>query len=321
MIFFKVMRRGCLQFSANLPCISDPHEANPATAHNNRSSVSQSQATRVSCAHHSLIIVAWLVNTRLLPLLVNCSTSTGHEPARLQPLCSFQWDLVYSHWRLPIHLTISPSPRHRHSKGWPFTSGWPVWPPSFRAQTFTTTYALQSDPASFSRYFAIVFSANRSFPHYMGVASGTSMALFGFSPLLLCALASRFFTHPETGLDVAHFIAFLALLSGLVNLFGAICMQGPEKQHLSPAILSENSSCSEATLLSHDPEQEPLLNSPTKQVSEVGVCIVTVPEPQHGTVGDLLRDPCFWLLSIVCLIVIGAVCWPLIMNSNATKLI
>ena len=65
----------------------------------------------------------------------------------------------------------------------------------------------------------------------MGVASGTSMALFGFSPLVISLVANRFFTHPESGLDVTHFLGFLAVAAGIMHLFSAACMQGPEPKH------------------------------------------------------------------------------------------
>lgn len=136
------------------------------------------------------------------------------------------------------------------------------------------------------------------------------MALFGFSPLLLSAIASKFFTNSETGLNVTYFIGFLALLTGFIHLFSAICMQGAEK--LTPSVSQDGtiSTSSNAVDFPEDSEQEPLLSSPTKSTSDADPSIVTVPEPQDGSVGDLLKDPYFWLLLIVCLVVIGAVSLP-----------
>ncbi len=147
------------------------------------------------------------------------------------------------------------------------------------------------------------------------------MALFGFSPLLLSALASRFFTYPATGLNVTHFLAFLAALSGLIHLFGAICMQGAEEQIPITTPCGEDSSTANTDSLSEDPEQEPLLASTKKRTSEAVVYVIPVPEPQHGTIGDLLRDPYFWLLTIVCLVVIGVVRFHPVLSSPVVLII
>lgn len=164
-----------------------------------------------------------------------------------------------------------------------------------------------------TRYFSVVFSATKALPHHMGVASGTSMALFGFSPLVISLVANRFFTHPTSGLDVTHFLGFLAAAAGISHLFGALCMQGPEPKHANshPNNASEDEESQPPTErlsaeagFNSDDEARPLLDS-NKPV--IAVDVIPVPEPQHGSVGDLLRDPYFWMLFSILTILIGGV--------------
>src|SRR6266478_9643153 len=66
-------------------------------------------------------------------------------------------------------------------------------------------------------YFSSIFAASKAFPQHPGAASGASMTFFGLSPLLLSLLASRYFTDPTTGLNVTHFMIFLAFASGITH--------------------------------------------------------------------------------------------------------
>ncbi|KAI0082743.1 MFS general substrate transporter [Panus rudis PR-1116 ss-1] len=187
---------------------------------------------------------------------------------------------------------------------------------SFRR--LTVYFALASFGTVLS-YFSSVFSATRTFPHYMSVASGTSMALFGFSPLVLSAIANALFTTPESGLDVTHFLAFLAVVSGVVHLFGTLAMPGQEPltslthRHADEEIGPSTSSDTSPTEFVDDEnvgaEEEPLLvrrNKPKGTNTDIAVHVVPVPEPQHGSVKDLLKDSNFWLLVVVILILVGA---------------
>ena len=137
------------------------------------------------------------------------------------------------------------------------------------------------------------------------------MALFGFSPLVISLVANRFFTHPESGLDVTHFLGFLAVAAGIMHLFSAACMQGPEPKHahsrLGHAPEGEEDYCnpSENVDTASDGEAQPLLDN-NKPMVTAGM--VPIPEPQHGSVGDLLKDPYFWILFSVLVILIGGVC-------------
>lgn len=139
------------------------------------------------------------------------------------------------------------------------------------------------------------------------------MALFGLSPLVLSLVANRVFTHPDSGLDVTHFLGFLAAAAGTTHLFGALCMQGPEPKHThshSSSPLEDEENCSPTSVPSEeaesdiDDEARPLLesNKPTAEGD-----LTPVPEPQHGSVGDLLKDPYFWMLFAILVVLIGGV--------------
>lgn len=187
---------------------------------------------------------------------------------------------------------------------------------SFSAPVFIRSWE-RFIQAACRRYFSFVFSATKAFPHYMGVASGTSMAIFGFSPLLLSAVASRYFTSSETGLDVTHFLGFLAIVAGVVHSLSALCMQGAEPrvpshtnhspdEDSAPSSSSTNTTIRRTFMEDVDEEQRPLL-APKRPSSDVDVPIFSVPEPLHGTVGDLLSDPYFWVLALVAATVLGTV--------------
>jgi len=158
-------------------------------------------------------------------------------------------------------------------------------------------------------YFSFVFSATKAFPRYMGVASGTSMAIFGFSPLLLSAIASRYFTYPDTGLNVTYFLAFLAILNGAVHLFSGLCMQGTD--HIVPisATIEDPQPSSSSVSIAvvedvEEAERRPLMTN-KRPSSELDFPLFCVPEPQNGSVTDLLRDPSFWLLTLIVAVVLG----------------
>ncbi|CAL1704917.1 unnamed protein product [Somion occarium] len=177
-------------------------------------------------------------------------------------------------------------------------------------------YFAMAGLATVLSYFSIVFSATKALPNYMGVASGTSMALFGFSPLVLSVVANRFFTHQDTGLDVTHFLALIAFLAGSTHLLGALCMQGPEPKALvdTPTIAMEDEENTPSTSTPSEPldnesdnEAQPLLYSNKLKHATVHaeVDVIAVPEPEHGTVGDLLKDTYFWLLIAILVVLIG----------------
>ncbi|PCH38118.1 MFS general substrate transporter [Wolfiporia cocos MD-104 SS10] len=156
-------------------------------------------------------------------------------------------------------------------------------------------------------YFSLLFAATRTFPQYMGFASGTSLAIFGMSPLFLSMIATRFF-HNELGVDVTRYFTFLAILTGTVNLFGGLVLPGPPIE-AKPVMLSV-----EESYVEHEPAEEPdladaseestLLAGPRKPTADVTVLVAQ--EPDHLSAIDLFRDPYFWVMACVVSLLVGA---------------
>ena len=145
------------------------------------------------------------------------------------------------------------------------------------------------------RYFSSLFAASKLFPNHIGLASGASMAIFSLSPLFLSAIATNFFIHPATGqLNIGHFMSFLALLTGFIYTLGFINMQGLKHS------IDQVQTTSEAVEENISQETSPLL-APTLQ----GRLTMQASNP---TTMELLRRIDFWLLTIFCIFIIGAVC-------------
>jgi hypothetical protein len=167
------------------------------------------------------------------------------------------------------------------------------------------------------------------------------MALFGSSPLLLSVIAEHFFmsadVHGVATLKVTRFLSCLALVTGIVHLFGTVALPGhvgsttslPEEIIDEPAPVRDvNERLSRSTELPASTETSPLLphrqsslspdqSKPTKQNVEIIVAEVVdssemleVSDPQHGTALDLVKDPCFWALATVLAVLAGCVRLP-----------
>ncbi|KAI0724111.1 MFS general substrate transporter [Fomitopsis betulina] len=154
-------------------------------------------------------------------------------------------------------------------------------------------------------YFSMLFSATRIFPQFVGFASGTSLAVFGMSPLLLSWLATHFFTPPESVLDVTRFFTFMAVLTGVVNFAGAILLPGPAAAELPMAPLRDE------TALEADPEDDVEAHEETSLLASsiqslTGLDALFAETPEHLTALQLLRNPYFWLFSTSIALVVGA---------------
>ncbi|KAF9821388.1 hypothetical protein IEO21_00634 [Rhodonia placenta] len=126
-------------------------------------------------------------------------------------------------------------------------------------------------------YFALLFAATKTFPQYMGFATGTSLAIFGTSPLFLSMIVSRLFSTTSSGVDVARFFVFMAILTG--------------------------SEYAEDRLVDQD-ERTSLLAPSVKSVANV--VVVPAPEPDDLAAIDLLKEPSFWVLALIVSLVVGA---------------
>lgn len=126
------------------------------------------------------------------------------------------------------------------------------------------------------------------------------MTFFGLSPLFLSLLASRYFTDPTTGLNVTHFMVFLAVASGIIHLIGAFTLRIPTSQcgvaSESDSVVSgndEESSTDERQLLL--PNKAPRLD------------VQAVRADEGNSVLHLFKDPSFWSLVFIVLIILGSV--------------
>ncbi|KAF8478643.1 major facilitator superfamily domain-containing protein [Russula ochroleuca] len=149
-----------------------------------------------------------------------------------------------------------------------------------------------------SSYFSSIFAASKTFPQYPGAASGASMAFFGLSPLFLSLLASTYFTDPTTGLDVTRFLMFLAIASGIVHVIGAFTLRIPTSQ--CGVASQPDSVVSGRDEESSIDERQPLL--PQKAPRSGGQAV----RADEGSVLHLFRDPYFWSLAFIILIITGS---------------
>lgn len=156
-------------------------------------------------------------------------------------------------------------------------------------------------------YFALLFAATKTFPQYMGFATGTSLAIFGTSPLFLSMIVSRLFSTTSSGVDVARFFVFMAILTGTVNFLGALILPGPRTNIvLAPRPLDDpiiGSEYAEDRLVDQD-ERTSLLAPSVKSVANV--VVVPAPEPDDLAAIDLLKEPSFWVLALIVSLVVGA---------------
>lgn len=145
-----------------------------------------------------------------------------------------------------------------------------------------------------------MFAASKTFPQYPGAATGISMTFFGLSPLFLSLLASRYFTDPTTGLNVTHFMIFLAFASGITHLIGAFTLRIPTSQY---GVASESDSVvSGSDEESSTDERQPLLPNKTPRLD-----VQAVRADEGSSVLHLFRDPSFWALAFTVLFILGSV--------------
>ncbi|ETW85749.1 hypothetical protein HETIRDRAFT_379852 [Heterobasidion irregulare TC 32-1] len=152
-------------------------------------------------------------------------------------------------------------------------------------------------------YFSSLFAASKNFPDYIGVASGSSMALFGLSPLFLSLIASRFFTDPIAGLNVTQFLTFHAVAAGLVHLLGAFNLHTPSVSTRLSSLSEESSSFADS-----DPEEslEPTERTPFLPGKQKNVDVQVILVDEEASIADLLRDTQFWLLAIIIMFTLGS---------------
>ncbi|KIJ68880.1 hypothetical protein HYDPIDRAFT_178843 [Hydnomerulius pinastri MD-312] len=147
-------------------------------------------------------------------------------------------------------------------------------------------------------YFSSVFAASKNFPDYIGVAAGTSMALFGLSPTFLSILASQYFTDPDSGLDVTHFLQFLAILCGCVHLFGGLTLH----EAVAGLAVADPEEPDERTALLPNKTNG---NGHGEVQVEVVPVVDETPQVKQSAL-DVLKDRNFWALAFVVAVVLGS---------------
>ncbi|KAF8654209.1 hypothetical protein AX16_003735 [Volvariella volvacea WC 439] len=182
------------------------------------------------------------------------------------------------------------------------TNGTTVQTPQTSASLFRNLVALflLSGLGTVFSYFSAVFAATKTFPLYPGIASGTSMALFGLSPLLLTTIAASKFVDPETGLlNIVSFMEFLAIYTTSIHILASIALRHvPKHDTVVVESQQENAEPTEqSTLL----PPKPIPTSPGSEGAD------SLLELNGQSTISLLQDPNFWLLGLYCLLVFGAV--------------
>lgn len=151
-------------------------------------------------------------------------------------------------------------------------------------------------------FLSAVVTASKNFPHYIGLATGTSAALFGLSPTFLSILATRYFSRPDTGLDVTQFLRFLALLSGFVHLVGAFTMhvQPPVEECLSKPFDTDTEDPAELA------DECTSLLPKTSSAASFDVTPATDEDLRSQSALDMLKDFNFWILAFIVFVILGS---------------
>ena len=149
-------------------------------------------------------------------------------------------------------------------------------------------------------FFSSLFAATKNFPGLIGIVSAASMVMYGLSPLFLSFFATNIFTNPHSGLDLTGYLTFLAVVGGTVNLFGACALTVPD----SRAVLETADEESEGSV----DETTSLLSGPRKRDEDGHV--IFAKEPDELSLGNLLKDPYFWVLFVFMSLTIGCVSAP-----------
>lgn len=168
---------------------------------------------------------------------------------------------------------------------WPDELSYPP-PSTFHLFVF---YSLMAGFATVFSYYSSLFASSKTFPNYIGISSGASMALFGLSPLFLTTIATKWFTDDLATLDPVKYMSFLAALTGTVHLAGALALKVPGQKVTASNLESNLVLIDENTSLLHHLPDGPILRAATVR-----------PDPIPP-----LKDPSFWMLALFCLFALG----------------
>jgi hypothetical protein len=120
--------------------------------------------------------------------------------------------------------------------------------------------------------------------------------------MLISILASTFFTHPDDGLDVTHFLQFLAFTCGAVHLFGGFTLHIiPPPKDLPDVDLEDSEGSTESD------ERTAFLPRKRNHAAEVEADVTSVSTVEDGSAMGLFKDHSFWALVFVMFVILGSV--------------
>jgi MFS family permease len=158
-------------------------------------------------------------------------------------------------------------------------------PPSY---AFFVGFFVLAGSGTVAAYFGALTASAKSFPDHPGLAIGVPSALFGISPLLLSTIGSALFTVKEGkdagDIDAVALFAFLAGLTGVVNLFSACFLKPIIVRESEEKIVIEESSQIIAS------ESQPLL--PTIYA-----------HPPHQSLLPFMRQSSVWIFVAIVLLI------------------
>lgn len=109
-------------------------------------------------------------------------------------------------------------------------------------------------------------------------------------------IASNFFSTDDGNLDVTHFVLYLSIAAGTAHLLGSLFLRiFPPTPISTPP---DEEVVDTPVPVIHATEHTPLLTPPNKSLD---------PFDREQPLGELFRDPDFWLLAISMLLVLGSV--------------
>ena len=118
--------------------------------------------------------------------------------------------------------------------------------------------------------------------------------------MFISILASRFFTHPQDGLDVTHFLQFLSFTCGAVHLLGGLTL------HVIPPSEDVSSALEDAEGLVHVDERTALLQGTRNHTTHIEACDTDSPVKDVSVIA-LFKDYSFWALIFVTFVILGSV--------------
>ncbi|WAQ86257.1 hypothetical protein PtA15_6A889 [Puccinia triticina] len=149
--------------------------------------------------------------------------------------------------------------------------------------------------ATAASYFAAITASTRIFGEKKpGLSVAGPSSMFGLSPLLLSFLGVKFFSSPDGSFNSSGYLAFLAILTLIVNITGSIGFQRNDELNLTPS-----------SPHSHD-ERTPLIQTspPVLNHSMHSKTAATLEQDPEG-LASFLASPTVWILGTVVLLSVG----------------